>query len=74
MASRDTEGWISRVSLTLGGVIIIVAPRTSLAGHVVVLVAIPELVQGGGVSLGGAGSAVTEAGERRAHLHPLARQ
>lgn len=74
VASGDMGGWISRVSLALGGVVIIVAPRTSLTGHVVVLVAVPELVQGGGVGLSGAGGAVAEAGERRAHLHPLACQ
>lgn len=74
MASGDMGGQISSVSLALGGVVIIVAPRTSLAGHVVVLVAVPELAQGGGVGLGGAGGAVAEAGEWRAHLHPLARQ
>lgn len=68
------RGWIPRVSLALGGVVIIITPRTGLAGHVVVLVAVPELAQGGGVGLGGAGGAVAEAGERRAHLHPLARQ
>lgn len=44
VASGDMAGWISRVSLALGGVVIIVTPRTSLAGHVVMLVAIPELV------------------------------
>lgn len=60
------------VSLALGGVVIfVVAPGTGLAGHRVVLVAVPELAQGGGVGLAGAGGAVAEAGERRAHFHPL---
>lgn len=47
----------------------------SLAGHGVVLVAVPELAQVGGVRLGRAGAAAAaETGEWRHHLHPLGRQ